>query len=175
MNNEKSNIGTKVWSFINMILDFILRKVLHLKIENEQWDTLIQFVKFGIVGLSNTIISYVIYVIVLIMLQRNQLFFRWDYLAAQVVAFILSVLWSFYWNNKYVFQLNSKSIQCVVKALVKTYISYAFTGLVLNNILSLLLVEILQINKLLAPLINLLISVPINFFLNKFWAFRKSR
>lgn len=74
MNNEKSNIGTKVWSFINMILDFILRKVLHLKIENEQWDTLIQFVKFGIVGLSNTIISYVIYVIVLIMLQRNQLF-----------------------------------------------------------------------------------------------------
>jgi putative flippase GtrA len=57
--------------------------------------------------------------------------------------------------------------------LVKTYISYAFTGLFLNTVLSVLWIEVFHISKLIAPIINLLFSVPINFLMNKFWAYRK--
>ena len=133
-----------------------------------------QFVKFGIVGLSNTVISYVIYVVTLILFQKNNLIPSFDYLAAQVIAFVLSVLWSFYWNNKFVFEKADNEERNIVHALIKTYISYAFTGLFLNSILSLLWVEVLGIPKIIAPIINLLVSVPLNFIMNKFWAFRKS-
>ena len=62
----------------------------------------------------------------------------------------------------------------IVHTLIKTYISYAFTGLFLNSILSLLWVEVFGIPKIIAPIINLLVSVPLNFIMNKFWAFRKT-
>ena len=110
----------------------------------------------------------------LILFQKNNLIPSVDYLAAQVIAFILSVLWSFYWNNKFVFEKADNEERNIVHALIKTYISYAFTGLFLNSILSLLWVEVLGIPKIIAPIINLLVSVPLNFVMNKFWAFRKS-
>ena len=56
-------------------------------------------------------------------------------------------------------------------SLAKTYASYAFTGLFMNSVLSMIWVEVLGWSKLIAPIINLLISVPLNFILNKFWAF----
>ena len=92
---------------------------------------------------------------------------------AQVIAFVLSVLWSFYWNRKYVFNSEDGEAVSWYKALIKTYISYAFTGLFLNTVLSVLWVQILGISKMIAPIVNLLISVPLNFIMNKFWAFKK--
>uniref|UniRef100_UPI003078E713 GtrA family protein n=1 Tax=Jutongia sp. TaxID=2944204 RepID=UPI003078E713 len=68
-------------------------------------ELLVQFIKFGIVGVTNTLVSYVINVAVLFVLGRAQIFQRWDYVIANTVAFILSVLWSFYWNNKLVFDM----------------------------------------------------------------------
>ena len=59
--------------------------------------SLIQFVKFGIVGLSNTLISYVVYV--------AGVRFGMHYLLASILGFVISVLNSFYWNNKYVFEI----------------------------------------------------------------------
>lgn len=158
---------------MNKIIGYILRKILRLNISDEKMDTLMQFIKFGIVGVSNTVISYVIYVGVLLLFQKNKMIPTIDYLVAQVIAFILSVLWSFYWNNKYVFQKKDDEERNLLQSLIKTYISYAFTGLFLNSILSLLWVEIVHIPKMVAPIINLLVSVPINFLMNKFWAFRK--
>ena len=118
-----------LWEIIEKMIDFILCKLLRLKINETQWEALMQFVKFGIVGLSNTVISYVIYVGTLILFQKNNLIPSVDYLVAQVIAFILSVLWSFYWNNKFVFEKADNEERNIVHALIKTYISYAFTGL----------------------------------------------
>lgn len=157
---------------IGNIVCMILKKILHINLNESQRNALMQFVKFGIVGLSNTVISYVIYVGALFLFQKEQWLPTIDYLVAQVIAFVLSVLWSFYWNNKYVFQQKENQKRNMWMALLKTYISYAFTGLFLNSVLSLLWVEIFSISKLIAPIINLLVSVPINFFMNKFWAFK---
>lgn len=169
----KSEAKGNAWDIIEKIMDLVLRKFLHLKINDRQWESLLQFVKFGIVGLSNTVISYVLYVGALLIFQKNHWIPTMDYLIAQVIAFVLSVLWSFYWNNKYVFKKNEGEERSLLQALIKTYISYAFTGLFLNSILSVLWVEVLSIPKIVAPIINLLVSVPLNFIMNKFWAFRK--
>lgn len=135
-------------------------------------EVFIQFIKFGIVGVTNTVVSYVINVLVLFLLGKFHLFERWDYIIGNTVAFILSVLWSFFWNNKLVFDMGEASWKELLQALLKMYLSYAFTGIILSNILSYVWIDVLHISKLIAPLINSVIGVPINFILNKFWAFR---
>ncbi len=76
-------------------------------------------------------------------------------------------------DNKYVFTIEEGKSRSIGKALLKTYVSYGFTGIILNNILSWIWVSVLCISKYIAPIINLVASVPINFFMNKLWAFRE--
>lgn len=164
-------IGKKLWNVLESVLRFIIYSVFRLNLLPEKWEGLIQFAKFGIVGLSNTVVSYVVYLIAFLFLNKIKVFPHTDYLIAQFLGFLLSVLWSFILNRKYVFSEGQQSVSWV-KALLKTYVSYAFTGLFLNSILSVLWVEWIGISKLIAPIFNLIISVPINFILNKFWAFK---
>ena len=145
--------------------------LLKISLSNEKKNTIVQFIKFGIVGASNTLISYGLNVLVLFLLSPFH--FRWDWVLGNAVAFILSVLWSFYWNNKYVFALEEGEKRNLIKALLKTYVSYGFTGIILNMALSYLWIEVFGISKYITPLINLIISVPLNFLINKFWAFKK--
>ena len=166
---------SKLWDVLETLLHYLIFNVLNIKLSDTQWKGLLKFVKFGIVGLSNTIISYLIYLAAFLSLQKLQLFPSVDYLIAQFIGFVLSVLWSFYWNNKYVFAKDKNEKRSTFQAILKTYVSYAFTGLFLNSLLSILWVEVLQISKIIAPFINLLISVPLNFVMNKFWAFKDKK
>lgn len=154
-------------------LEAIVKKVLKVIVktpDDRLTETVVQFIKFGIVGVSNTVISYLINIAVLVLLQPYQ--FVWDYVAGNIIAFILSVLWSFYWNNRMVFALEDGEHRNIWKSLLKTYIAYGFTGIILNNILSWLWVSVMGISKFIAPLINLIMSVPLNFAINKLWAFK---
>ena len=136
----------------------------------KELQSLTQFIKFGIVGATNTILSYCINILVLKILQPYHL--EWDFVAGNMIAFVLSVLWSFYWNNKYVFIKQEGQKRVIWQALLKTYISYGFTGIVLTNILSWVWINVFGISRYVAPLINLVISIPLNFIINKLWAFK---
>lgn len=167
----------KIWGcfdqLIHSIMNFLFVKILGRKYTETQHEAFMQFFKFGIVGASNTVISYVIYAVTLLILQSTGILPKTDYLAAQIVAFVLSVLWSFYWNNKMVFIVEEGTNRIWWKALIKTYISYSFTGLFLNSILLILWVKLLGMSEFIAPIINLIISVPLNFIINKLWAFKE--
>lgn len=141
----------------------------------QNWENFLQFVKFGLVGVSNTLISYGIYVITLFSCKGLGILPKTDYILGQILGFFISVLWSFFWNRRYVFRPEEGEQISVGRALLKTYVSYAFTGLILSPGLTILWVEILHISKLLAPIISLIITVPLNFVMNKFWAFRTKK
>jgi putative flippase GtrA len=72
-----------------------------------------------------------------------------------------------------VFDLNNADTKQKLKALIKTFISYAGTGLVLSSAMLILWIDIVQLSKYIAPIINLIITVPVNFVVNKVWAFKK--
>ena len=135
---------------------------------------IVQFIKFGLVGISNTAIGYAIYVVSLNLFRSIGIFQSIDYFIAQFLMFMLSVLWSFYWNNKVVFKEEKDEKRNILSALLKTYISYAFTSLFLSEVLLLLWVNGLGISEYIAPIINLLITVPLNFCIQKMWAFKKN-
>ena len=119
-----------------------------------------QFIKFGLVGLSNTAISMSLYY-ALVYLGVN-------YLVANLIGFMISVLNSYYWNNRYVF---NKTEEGHLKPILKTYMAYGST-LLLSTFLLYMMVQQLGISQWIAPLLNLAITIPINFLINKLWAFR---
>lgn len=167
-------MGKTIYGFIEKIYMFfveLLFKIIKKDLTDKKRQTFKEFLQFGLVGVSNTIISYLLYVVTLLLVSKSGV--KFDYIIANIVSWLLSVLWSFYWNNKFVFKKEEGEKRNIWAALFKTYVSYGFTGLILNNILSVLWVSVLHISKMLAPIINLVISIPINFFMNKLWAFSK--
>lgn len=132
-----------------------------------------QFVKFGIIGLSNTCLSYVLYLIFLSAFENNHMFSKCDYLISSVLTFCICTVWSYYWNNRITFKKTAGEQRSVLSSFVKTLISYSLTGLFLHNILLYIMVEGFGVAKQIVPLLNLIITVPLNFLLNKYWAFKE--
>ena len=124
----------------------------------------LQFVKFGFVGILNTALTYVVF-FVLVKLNVH-------YQIANAVGFVVGVLNSYYWNNRFVFKTQEGKKRNHFKALLKTFAAYGITGLVLQSILLWLFVEHFCIDSLLAQLMSLSITVPLNFLLNKYWSFK---
>ena len=124
----------------------------------------LQFIKFSLVGVSNTLISLAVYY-----------FFLWVnqdwYLFGNAAGWIISVANAFFWNNRFVFADQSAGKKGVFKKLGKTYLSYAATFFLSTGLLH-LEVDILGWSAIISPILNLLVTIPLNFLLNKFWAFR---
>ena len=138
-----------------------------IQIYKDKKPVIIQFIKFGIVGLSNTFIAYAVYAFFV--------FINLHYFVANFIAFTVSVINSYYWNNKYVFKSNNKSFKSIAISFIKVYISYSFTGIILGNVLLFIFIDLLHISKYIAPFLGLFISVPLNFILNKKWAFKNKK
>lgn len=133
----------------------------------EKKEFIIQFIKFSIVGISNTVINLIIYYILVL--------FGMNYILANSIGFIISVINAFYWNNRYVFKEDKdhkNPIRKTLKKIIKVYASYTFT-FVLGNVLLFAWVELLNISDRIAPILNLIVTVPINFVMNKVWAFKR--
>lgn len=77
-------------------------KIIKKDLTDKKRQTFKEFLQFGLVGVSNTIISYLLYVVTLLLVSKSGV--KFDYIIANIVSWLLSVLWSFYWNNKFVFK-----------------------------------------------------------------------
>lgn len=130
-------------------------------------NSIYQFLKFCIVGLSNTLIGYVVYSLCV--------FLGMHYLLANLVGFLVSVVNAFYWSNKYVFAKGNGEYRNLYWSFIKTILAYASTGIVLNSILLWLLIDQWHISEYLAPLLILMVTVPTNFIMNKYWSFKTKK
>lgn len=121
---------------------------------------IIQFVKFGLIGIMNAIVNLMVYYVLI--------HFGAHYLIANFFGFALSVLNAYLFNNRFVF---NKTQEGHLKPILKTYITYCTTFLLGTGFLY-LLVDVLGISEWLAPLINIIVMTPLNFTLNKVWALK---
>jgi len=124
-----------------------------------------QFIRFGLVGLSNTLISWACYY-----------FFLWIdpdlYMVGSIIGGVVSIANAFFWNDRFVFKGNDNHWRSRLKRLGKTYISYSGTSL-LGMALLWIEVNLFHMNKAIVPPVNLVITIPLNFIINKFWTFRQ--
>jgi putative flippase GtrA len=122
-------------------------------------DLLKQFIKFGIIGVSNTLVSLAVYYALV--------HFGMHYLPANVAGFVLGTLNSYYWNNKFVFRRTDGHLRTIAKM----YVCYTFTFLLSSGLL-VLQIEYFDISEYIAPLVNIPITMIINFCINKLWVFK---
>ena len=147
-----------------------------LQLQQGKLAPLIQFIKFGLVGVSNTVISYGVEMMCYYVLFRSV---TWDeqfkVILVTALAFIVSVTNSYYWNSRFVFRQNGKrSVANHLKSYCKTVACYALTGLVLSPAVKLWLVS-LTAPYWLASIVALVFNIPLNFLMNKFWAFGEKK
>ena len=126
---------------------------------------MLQFVGFGLIGLLNTVLSYGI---------TNVCYYAFGLheQISNLFAFLITVLISYLLNSRFVFE---KDKQPWYLARAKVYASYAFTELILMGVLLFIEERLFGIPHYIATFVNLIITVPLNFLLNKFWAYRKRK
>ncbi|WP_300857385.1 GtrA family protein [uncultured Clostridium sp.] len=119
-----------------------------------------KFIKFGFVGILNTLINWIIFAILNICGVY--------YLVSNFIAYIVATINSYIWNSKWVFKYNGeRRNETTIKFIVLNLI-----GLVLNTSILYLLVDKLLVDKLIALIITTLIVMVINYIANKMWVFK---
>lgn len=119
-----------------------------------------QTIRFGIVGVINTVVGYGVY---FLMLRLKVV-----YVIALLISHIVGVTNSYFWNKYFTFKSHRKSL----KELVRFLSVYAVTFVVNLGIL-MVMVEKIKMSKEIAQVVALFIVTAISFFGHKFWSFSK--
>ena len=94
------------------------------------------------------------------------------YIVGGAVGFIASVINAYYLNSRFVFNERSEVPKDrETSKIIKTFVVYGSTFLLSMGLLY-IMVEKIGIDEKLAPILNLFVTVPLNFVLIKFWALR---
>lgn len=134
---------------------------INVKMKEKITKLIVQFIKFGIVGVSNTLISLLVYYVFLFIDPEL-------YLVGNAVGFIVSTFNAYFWNNKFVFKKGKREKN--ISVIIKTYVSYGFSFFVSEGLMY-VLVDILSVPKVIAPIAILFVTIPLNFLLNKLWVY----
>ena len=121
---------------------------------------LVQFIKFGIVGVSNTLIAFAVYTLLL------KVFGVW-YLAASAIGFMLGAVNGFLLNRRWTFSGHVGDALTPVRwAVVQG------CGLGLNEGLLYLWVAVVGLDKLVGQAFTIAVVTTATFFANRAWTFR---
>ena len=132
------------------------------KLKKYDKKTLGQLVRFGIVGVINTLITLIVIFVLQEILQVK-------YTVANLAGYIAGVINSFFWSKLWVFKkLNSNFIREALLFLISFGICY---GIQFASLL--VLVECLHIVDSWAQLLSMVIYTLCNFILNKCITFKK--
>lgn len=124
----------------------------HKKIKQK----IIEYIKFNIIGISNFLVSQIIYITL-------YLYFNFNYILAYSIVSFFSILASYLLNSKFTFKENSFS----TKKFSFSVLIYIFEY-ILNMGVIIFLVNFFGISKIIAPLLAPVISTPPVFFLMRF-------
>ena len=122
--------------------------------------SLIQFLTFGIVGISNTLITALTIWLFLKVLHCSDYF-------ANFTGYILGLINSFIWNRKWTFESKTKVSATLFKFIVTFAISYLFQ---LGNLY--LLLHYTHIDPYFCQLLSIVVYTILNFVLNKTYTFK---
>ena len=123
--------------------------------------SIIQLLKFGIVGVSNTLLTAITIWVLLRVLHFN------DY-SSNIIGYIVGLVNSFIWNRKWTFASDKKVKDTIFKFSITFAISYLFQ---LGNLY--LLIHYTQIDSYICQLISIVVYTVINFILNKYYTFKE--
>ncbi len=120
----------------------------------------VQFVKFGLVGVSNTLLTLAVYTLLL------KVFGLW-YVAASAIGFAVGAVNGFLWNRSWTFRGHVGDSLTPVRWFV-----VQGCGLLVNSGLVFAFVDGARLDKLLAQGLTIVIVTILTFIANRSWTFR---
>lgn len=117
-----------------------------------------QFVRFFVIGVINTLGTYIIYLLMLLLFNHN---------TAYTIAYVLGILMAYVLNSKFTFKVEF-SLKRMLQYPMVYLVQYLINIVMLN-----IFVLKYGVNDRIAPIIVIVISIPITFLLSKFILIRR--
>ena len=121
---------------------------------------LLQFIKFGIVGISNTLLTFVVYTLLL------KVFGVW-YLAASAIGFAVGAVNGFLLNRRWTFRGHVGDARTPLR-----WMAVQSCGLGLNEALLFFWVDTVGLDKLVGQALAIAVVTVLTFLANRAWTFR---
>lgn len=132
-----------------------------MQIRTLKSETLIQFIRYALVGIIGTGVQTVILILLVEYCSLNPTISTFvGFVASLIVSFILNSKWTF--NNI----SNSK------RSIFVKYIFVSCSGLILSLLIMHVSVNVLHLWYIWAQVINIIVVPISNFYCNKFWSFK---
>lgn len=155
----------------------LLLGVFKVEWTEKQWTSFLQFIDYCVIGVLNVIVDYLVYAAAILLLRLTD----WDgtFLGipdcnvhlATVVAFIVMVCNSFYWNGRFTFADAAESAPGKKSVFVKVFFTY-FIAVLVQLAANVLFRTVLGLPELLVNPIDQIITIPLTYVLNKYWSFK---
>lgn len=135
-----------------LLVNQIWKLPLLRNIQNKE--LIMQIIRFGIVGVINTMNYYILYLLFLYGCS-------FSYMVSHISAFVLSMIGSFYLNCYFTYK---------VKPTFKKFFQFPLTYIVnvtISSLSLLVLVDLLHLNETISPLIAQGLTIPATFVISK--------
>ena len=141
-------------------IELLIHKLLNkmgLKLDDSKEILLIQIFKFIIVGGIATIIDWIIY-------YACYNYFKINPLISNIISFSISVIYNYIASVKWVFDVKKDKSK---KRMFIEFMIFSIIGLVLTELLLLIFINKLEINKMISKIIATIIVMIFNFITRK--------
>ncbi len=137
----------------------LLLQFVNIQMNDEKKGILRQFIQFCMIGCLNALISIAVYSVFVII--DKQL-----YLLGNFLGYITGICNAYYWNSRFVFKSGKHK-----GSFLRTFLCYGLSYFLQAGLLY-LFVDYWHWNHIISQICVILIITPINFFINKIWAFK---
>jgi len=146
-----------------------------MKNEKLSSEGLIQFIKFGIVGVSNTAVDWVVFFMITQLIIADKSFEP----TAKVISFLAAMLNSYIWNTIWTFK---KQYEVSIKggdtanAKMKIFVKFAIVSIA-GWLINYFAFKYTRFNLNQGQIVSLIVASGaatfLNFFMNKLWTYKK--
>lgn len=129
-----------------------------MKLVDREFDRVFKFV---CVGILNTLLNWIIF----IFLNDKGVY----YIISNIIAYTIATVHSYLWNYMWVFKYKGSN----QKETASKFVILNLMGLSINTLIMFILVDKINISKIVAIIITTAIVMVFNYILNKIWVFRR--
>jgi len=128
---------------------------------NEKVKEIINYIFFGALATIVNILSFYIF----------DTIFNWQYLIANVISIIVSILFAYVTNKIFVFESKTETRQALIQEFT-SFISFRLLSGLIDMLVMWMLVDILTVDSLIAKLFTQIIVVVLNYIFSRFIIFK---
>lgn len=133
----------------------------------KQYNKYKEVINYLIFGVLTTLVNFIVYIGLAKGLNVNEML-------ANIVAWILSVIFAYITNKLYVFESKTENLQQIIREFTSFVACRLFSG-ILDIVSFYIFVTILNINDILAKVIVSVVVVILNYVFSKIFIFKKQK